>query len=170
MTFKPMTYLVSFTAFVMLFMGLGGWVGYANLADLFLTKAYLNAIPITVHVLTDQQGNVLRWEDRVLLQQGVSASITACNRPLPISIHYSDEAEPTLQASPRVAGISLASNERTEDIRIDKTSHYLYARVFATSNIKSKDTTWLYKFDLQSRKMTRRASVSPNLLPTPFRP
>jgi hypothetical protein len=69
-----------------------------------------------------------------------------------------------------VAGISLASNERTEDIRIDKTGHYLYARVFATSEIKSKDTTWLYKFDLQSRKMTRRASVSPNLLPTPFRP
>ncbi len=170
MTFKPTTYLLSFTAFVVLFMGLGGYVGYAKLADLFLARSYLDALSINAQVLVDQQGNVLHWEDQVPLQHGVSARITASNRPLPISIHYSDEPEPTLQPSPRVTGIPLAANERTEDIRIDKASHYLYARVFATSNIKSKEITWLYKYDLQNRKILRRASVNPILLPAPFRP
>jgi len=170
MTFKPMTYLVSFTAFVVLFMALGGYVGYAKMADLFLAKSYLDASSLNVHVLVDQQGNVLRWEDQVPLQHGGVARITASNRSLPISIQYSGGPEPTLQPSPGVTGIPLAANERTEDIRVDKTSHYLYARVFATSNIKSKESTWLYKYDLQSRKILRRASVSPVLLPTPFRP
>ena len=170
MTFKPMTYLVSFTAFVMLFMGLGGYVGYAKLADLFLAKAYLDARSIHSHVLVDQPGNVLRWEDQVPLQHGGVAHITASNRPQPISIHYPDGSERALQASPGMTDIPLAANELTEDIRVDRTSRYLYARVFATSNIKSKETTWLYKYDLQSRKILRRASVSPVLLPTPFRP
>lgn len=170
MTFKPMTYLVSFTAFVLLFMGLGGYVGYAKLADLFLAKAYLDARPIGSHVLVDQPGRVLCWEDRVPLQHGVSARITAVNRSQPISIQYSGGAASELQASSGEVGIPLAANERAEDIRIDKTSRYLFARVFATSNIKSKESTWLYKFDLEGRRILRRASVSPVLLPTPFRP
>jgi hypothetical protein len=170
MTFKPMTYLVSFTAFVMLFMGLGGYVGYAKLADLFLAKAYQEALSLNVHVQVDQQGNLVRWEDQVPLQHGGSASITASNRSLPISIHYSDESEPTLQPAPRETGIPLAANERTEDVRIDRAGRYLYARVFATSQIKSKETTWLYKYDLQRRKILRRSSISPILLPAPFRP
>ena len=170
MTFKPMTYLVSFTAFVVLFMALGGYVGYAKLADLFLAKSYLDALSINSHVLVDQQGNVLRWEDQVPMQHGVSASITASNRSQLVTIHYSDESASTDQASPRATDIPLAVNERTEDIRVDKTNRYLYARVFATSNIKSKESTWLYKYDLQSRKMLRRAAVSPVLLPTPYRP
>ena len=170
MTFKPMTYLVSFTAFVVLFMALGGYVGYANLADLFMAKSYLDALSIHSQVLVDPQGHVLRWEDQVPLQDGVSARITASNRPLPISIQFSGGPAPTPQPSPRVTDIPLAANERTEDIRIDKASHFLYARVFATSNIKSKETTWLYKYDLQNRKILRRASVSPVLLPTPFKP
>jgi hypothetical protein len=66
--------------------------------------------------------------------------------------------------------IPLAANERTEDVRIDKAGRYLYARVIAASQIKSKETTWLYKYDLRGRKLVRRASVSPVLLPTPFRP
>ena len=170
MTFKPMTYLVSFTAFVMLFMGLGGYVGYSKLADLFLAKSYLDALSINSHVLVDQQGNVLHWEDQVPLQHGVSASITASNRSLPISIHYSGGSVSALPVSPGVVDIPLAANERTEDIRVDRTSHYLFARVFATSPIKSKETTWLYKYDLERRKILRRASVSPVLLPVPFRP
>jgi|ERR1035438_5657597 hypothetical protein len=170
MTFKPMTYLVSFTLFVMLFMGLGGYVGYAKMADFFLARSYLEAISINANVLVDQQGNVLRWEDQVPLPHGVSAHITASNRSLPISIHFSGEPEPTLQPSPWVTAVPLAANERTEDIRIDKASRYLYARVFATSNIKSQETTWLYKYDLQSHKILRRASVNPILLPAPFRP
>ena len=169
MTFKPMTYLVSFTAFVVLFMALGGYVGYAKMADLFLAKSYLDALSINSQVLVDQQGHVLRWEDQVPLPHGVSAHITASNRSLPISIHFSGEPEPTLQHSPWVTAVPLAANERTEDIRIDKASRYLYARVFATSNIKSQETTWLYKYDLQNRKILRRASVSPVLLPTPFK-
>ncbi len=170
MTFKPMTYLVSFTAFVMLFMGLGGYVGYAKLADLFLAKAYLDARSIDSHVLVDQAGGVLCWEDQVPLQHGVSARITACNRSQPISIQYSGGPAPMVQTSPGVIDIPLAANEHAEDIRIDKTSRYLYARVFATSNIKSKESTWLYKFDLEGRRILRRASVSPVLLPAPFRP
>ena len=170
MIFKPMTYLISFTAFVMLFMGLGGYVGYSKMADLFLAKSYLDALSINSHVLVDQQGNVLRWEDQVPLLHGLSVRITASNRSLPISIHYSGGSEPTLPVSPKVIDIPLAANERTEDIRIDRTRHYLYARVFATSPIKSKETTWLYKYDLENHKILRRASVSPVLLPTPFRP
>jgi hypothetical protein len=170
MTLKPMTYLVSFTAFVMLFMGLGGYVGYAKLADLFLAKAYLEASSINVHVLADPQGHVVCWEERVPLQHGESASITASSRSLPISIHYSGGPEPTLQRSPGETRIPLAANERTEDVRIDKTGRYLYARVFATSEIKSKETTWLYKYDLRNRRILRRGSVSPIMLPPPFRP
>jgi hypothetical protein len=170
MTFKPMTYLVSFTLFVLLFMVLGGYVGYSKLADHFLTQGYLDALPINSHVQTDPQGRVLCWEDQVLLEQGASARIAASNRSMPISIHYSDEPEPMVQPSPRETLIPLDANERTEDIRVDRASRYLYARVYATSNIKSKETTWLYKFDLKGRRFLRRTSVNPILLPAPFRP
>ena len=68
MTFKPMTYLVSFTAFVLLFMGLGGWVGYTKLAEHFLAQAYLEALPIRLSVQRDEKGAVVRWQDKVALQ------------------------------------------------------------------------------------------------------
>lgn len=170
MTFKPMTYLVSFTLFVMLFMGLGGYVGYNKIADHLLAQGFLEATPMDVHALVDPRGQVLRWEGKVPLPGGLAASIMASNRPLPISIQYSDEGGATAQPSPGVKGIPLAPNERTEDLRIDKTGRYLYARVFATSDIKAKETTWLYKYDLQRRKLVRRSSASPIMLPAPFRP
>jgi len=170
MTFKPMTYLVSFTLFVMLFMGLGGYVGYSKIADHYLAQSYLDALSINVQVLVDPQGNVLRWEDKVPLPHGVSARIIASNRSLPISIYYSDEPGPTAQPSSGVNGIPLAANERTEDIRIDQAGRYLFARVFAASALKSEGTTWLYKYDLQRRKFLRRTSVNPITLPAPFKP
>ena len=168
MTFKPMTYLVSFTLFVMLFMGLGGYVGYGKIAEHFLVQAYLDALPINAHVQLDPQGNVLRWEDAVPLPQGKSVRITASNRSGPIAIQFPDGPGPAVQ--PTETTIPLAPQERTEDLRIDRTNRYLYVRVFATSEIKSKEATWLLKYDLQNRQLARRASVNPILLPAPFRP
>jgi hypothetical protein len=170
MTFKPMTYLVSFTLFVMLFMALGIYVGYAKFSDLFLTRAYLDATSISAHVLANQEGNLLQWDDRIPLQHGAFARITASNRSLPIAIHYSDESAAVLQPTSGASGIPLAANERTEDIRVDKAGHYLYVRVLATSRAKFEETTWLYRYDLQGRRMSRRSSVNPVLLPVPFRP
>lgn len=164
MTFKPTTYLISFTLFVMLFMALGGYVGYGKMADHFLAQAFLEATPINVQVQEDPQGRVLRWEDQVALPGGGVASILASSRPVPISIHYSGDLGAAVTAIP------LAANERTEDLRLDKAGRYLYARVLATSNLKAKETTWLCKYDLQGRKLQRRASTNPLLLPAPFRP
>lgn len=170
MTFKPMTYLVSFAIFVMVFMGLGGYVGYSKIADHFLAQAFLDALPIQAQVQSDSQGNVVRWEGRVPLPQGTFASITASNRSVPIQIRFSEESTQGPASSPQATDISLAPNERTEDLRLDKTSRYLFARVFATSPIKEKETTWLIKYDLQSRRVVRRATTNPILLPRPFRP
>jgi hypothetical protein len=170
MTFKPMTYLVSFTAFVLLFMGLGGWVGYTKLAEHFLAQAYLEALPIRLSVQRDEKGAVVRWQDKVALPTGVSVGITASNRAQPILIQVVEELAPATQPSAGSMGIPLAANERTEDVRLDRANRYLYARVFATSTIPDKETTWLYKYDLEKRQIVRRTSVNPILLPSPFRP
>ena len=145
MTFKPMTYLVSFTAFVLLFMGLGGWVGYTKLAEHFLAQAYLEALPIRLSVQRDEKGAVVRWQDKVALQAGVSVGITASNRAQPILIEVVEEPAPAMHSATGSTGIPLAANERTEDVRLDRANRYLYARV-------------------------RRTSVKPILLPAPFRP
>lgn len=164
MTFKPMTYLVSFTMFVLLFMALGGYFGYGKIADHFLVQAYLEAHSIQSRVQADAKGNILRWEDTVALPQGTLVRISASNRPQPIAIRYADDLNAT------GADLPLAANERTEDLRIDQAGRYLYARVFATSDIKLKEATWLCKFDLQKRRVARRTAVNPILLPAPFRP
>jgi hypothetical protein len=170
MTLKPMTYLISFTLFVMLFLGLGVYVGYSKIVDHLLAQSFLEATSINASVLVDQQGRELRWEGKISLQQGVVARIVASNRSTPISIHYSDGPGPTRQSHPTADAIHLSANERTEDLRIDKANHYLYARVLASSDIKSKETTWLCKYDLQGRRILRRTSVNPIMLPTPFKP
>jgi hypothetical protein len=170
MTFKPITYLVSFTLFVLLFMGLGGWVAYGKMADHFLALSFLEATSINVHLLVDRQGTVLSWEDQVALEGGGSASILARNRPAPISISYSSEPRPKAQPPPGADGIPLAPNECTEDVRIDRAGRYLFARVFATSKVRSEEVTWLCKYDLRKRRLVRRTSVNPALLPVPFRP
>ncbi len=170
MTFRPMTYLVSFTLFVMLFTGLGVYIGYGRIADHFLTQSFLDATPIDVHVLADQKGQVQRWEEQLPLANGVSVRISANNRALAVSIDYSDEPGPTLQPAARIKGIPLAAGERVEDVRVDKAQRCLYARVFAASHIGSKEATWLYKYDLQHRRLLRRTAVNPMMLPAPFRP
>jgi hypothetical protein len=169
MTFKPMTYLVSFTLFVLLFMGLGGYVGYHKIADHFLTQAFLDATPLQVHVQADPAGPLLRWEERVALERGESASILATSRSQPISIRYA-EAAASPQAPAQEYGIPLAAKERTEDLRVDRAGRYLYARVFAASSLKAEETTWLCKYDLRGRRLLRRIAVNPILLPPPFRP
>jgi hypothetical protein len=170
MTFKPMTYLVSFALFVLLFMALGGYAGYTKIADHFLAQAFLDATPINGHVQLDAQGPVVRWEDRVLLRSGGVAVISASSRVPLISIQFPDDPGSSGQASSRGSGINLAVNERTEDLRIDREGRYLYVRVLATSNIKAKESTWLYKYDLQRRRPLRTSAVNPITLPTPFRP
>ncbi len=166
MTIKPWTYLISFTLFVMIFMALGGWVGYVKIAEHLLTQGYLDASSLQTQLLPDPGGPLLRWEDRVALPQGGFASISASRRAEPLSIRYTAPGQP--QAG--LLEIPLASNERTEDVRLDRANRYLYARVFATSTIPDKETTWLYKYDLQKRQIVRRTSVNPILLPAPFRP
>lgn len=167
MTFKPMTYLISFTLFVALFMALGGYVGYGKLADHVLTQAYLDATSLQVQV--DQQGQTLHWEDDVPLPNGTFARITASSRPLPVSIHFPDEPRPA-QPGPGINDIPLAANEHTEDIRIDRAGRYLYVRVFAASSVKGQEITWLYRYDLQHRGLSRRTAVNPIMLPAPFKP
>ena len=54
-TFKPMTYLVSFTLFVLTFTALGAYVGYGKIADQLLTQGYLEATPLRMQVLPDPQ-------------------------------------------------------------------------------------------------------------------
>lgn len=169
MTFKPMTYLVSFTMFVALFMVLGGYVGYGKIADHFLTQGFLDARSISVHVEADQRGTWLHWEDKLQVQPGLLASIRADNRSIPLSISYSDASSP-VPSSPEVAAIPLAAHEHVEDIRIDAPNRYLYVRVFAAARTKSEEITWLYRFDLRKRKQARHTAVNPILLPAPFKP
>jgi hypothetical protein len=164
MTFKPMTYLLSFTAFVLLFMGLGAYVGYGRITDHFLAQAFLDAAPVDALGQADAQGVVLRWQGKATLPGGVSATFQASNRPQPIAIRYSDEPGSAAHDLP------LAAHERTEDLRIDPAGRYLYARVFAPSDLKSLESTWLCKFDLRKRRLVRRTAVNPIILPPAYRP
>ena len=166
MTIKPWTYLISFTLFVMIFTALGGWVGYVKIAEHFLTQGYLDASSLQTQLLADKEGPLLRWEDRVALPQGGFASISASRRAEPLSIRYvgSDQAPNGLTEIP------LAPNERTEDVRVDRSGRYLFLRILTAAKQKTEETTWLCKIDLQRRRLVRRTSVNPILLPTPFRP
>ncbi len=166
MTIKPWTYLISFTLFVMIFMALGGWVGYVKIAEHLLTQGYLDASSLQTQLLPDPGGPLLRWEDRVALPQGGFASISASRRAEPLSIRYTAPGQP--QAG--LLEIPLASNERTEDVRVDRAGRYLFLRVLTGAKLKSEEATWLCKVDLQKRRLVRRSSVNPILLPTPFRP
>jgi hypothetical protein len=170
MTFKPMTYLVSFALFVMLFMALGGYVAYGRIADHLLAQAFLEATSLNLQVVAEPLGPAVRWEDKVPLPRGGYAHVLASSRSSPISIRYSDEPEPAAQAALGERGILLTADERTEDLRIDKAGRFLYARVFAAATAQAKDTTWLYKFDVQGRRLIRRTPVNPAMLPPPFRP
>jgi len=170
MKFKPTTYLASFAGVVILFMGLGGYVGYVKIAEHLLVIAYLDALPVNARVQAGPQGNVLCWEDKLPQPRGAFVSITADNRGLPIAIQYSDEAGLTAQPASRGAVLPMAVNEHTEDLRVDPAGRFLFARVLAASDIPSREITWLYKYDIQRRRWLRRTSVNPILLPTPFRP
>jgi hypothetical protein len=166
MTIKPWTYLISFTLFVMVFMALGGWVGYVKIAEHFLTQGYLDASSLQTQLLADQEGPLLRWEDRVALAQGGFASISASRRAEPLRIRFATPAQP--QAG--LLEIPLATNERTEDVRVDHAGRYLFLRILTGAKLKTEETTWLCKIDLQKRRLVRRSSVNPILLPVPFRP
>ena len=170
MKFKPTTYLASFAAFVILFMGLGGYVGYVKIAEHLLVIAYLDALPVNARIQPGPQGNVLCWEDKLPQAQGAFVSLSADNRGLPIAIQYSDEPRLPGQSAPRGTLLPMAANERVEDLRADEAGRYLFARVLAASSVPSKETTWLCKYDFRRRRWVRRTSVNPNLLPTPFRP
>ncbi|MCE1203366.1 MAG: hypothetical protein LWW79_02000 [Holophagaceae bacterium] len=157
-TFKPMTYLVSFTLFVLTFTVLGAYVGYGKIADQLLTQAYLEAVPLRMQVLTDPQGPTLSWDERVTLPQGGFVRVVARQRPAAITIDGDD------------AGLLLAAQERPEDLRIDAGGRYLFARTLTTAKTKAEETTWICRYDLKRRRPGRRTSVNPILLPAPFRP
>lgn len=170
MTLKPMTYLVSFTLFVMLFMGLGGYVGYHKIADHLLAQAFLDATPLDVQFQSDREGTVVRWEETIPVKGGGFATISACNRSQPVSIAFSPGGGQPSGVAHQTEVLPLQANERTEDVRLDRAGSNLYVRVFATSDIPSKETTWLCRFDLKTRRLTRRIAVSPATLPAAFRP
>jgi len=157
-TFKPMTYLVSFTLFVLTFTALGAYVGYGKIADQLLTQGYLEATPIRPQVLPDRQGSALSWDERVALPQGVFVRVVAGQRP------------PTLTIDGTAAGLLLAAQERPEDLRIDAGGRYLYARTLTPAKTKAEEITWICRYDLKHRRPGRRTSVNPILLPAPFRP
>jgi hypothetical protein len=164
MTIKPMTYLLSFTAFVILFMALGGYVGYVKIADHFLTQSFLDATPLEARVQADAQGPLQRWEGQVSLPTGGTATILTTSRDSRIAFVYSD-------AAPGTQDLTLAPQERMEDLRLDQAHRYVYVRVLAPAQVKSMEQiTWIYKYDLQRRHLVRRTAVSPILLPAVFRP
>ena len=165
MTIKPMTYLLSFTAFVILFMALGGYVGYVKIADHFLTQSFLDATPLEVRVQADAQGPLLHWEGQVTLTKGGSARILATGRSPKVTFVYPDAAATGTQ------DLSMAAQERIEDLRLDQAHRYVFVRVLAPAQVKTMEQiTWIYKYDLQDRRLVRRTAVSPILLPAVFRP
>lgn len=167
MTFKPMTYLVSFTLFVATFTALGAWVGYGKIADQLLTQAYHDAMPVRVQVVAGPQGPALRWDERLPLPQGGFARVTAGAGLGSIGIDEAGGAGLAAQATP---GIPLGAPERVEDLRVDARGRYLYARILTTAKTRAEETTWICKYDLKRGRVARRTSVNPILLPAPFRP
>lgn len=167
MTFKPMTYLVSFTLFVATFTALGAWVGYGKIADQLLTQAFHDATPVRVQVVAGPQGPALRWDERLPLPQGGFARVTAGPDLGAIAIEEAAAPEAPAQTAP---GIPLAAAERVEDLRVDAQGRYLFARILTTAKTKAEETTWICKYDLKRRRVARRTSVNPILLPAPFRP
>ncbi len=157
-TFKPMTYLVSFTLFVLTFTALGAYVGYGKIADQLLTQAFLEATPLRMQVLPDPQGPSLGWDERVALPQGGFVRVVAGQRP------------PVITIDGAAAGLLLAAQERPEDLRIDAGGRYLFARTLTPARTKAEETTWICRYDLKRRRPGRRTSVNPILLPAPFRP
>jgi len=157
-TFKPMTYLVSFTLFVLTFTALGAYVGFGKIADQLLTQAYLEATPLRMQVFPDPQGSTLTWDERVTLTRGDFVRVVAGQRP------------PAITIDGVAAGLLLTAQERPEDLRIDAGGRYLYARLLTPAKTKAEEITWLCKYDLKRRRLARRTSVNPVLLPAPFRP
>ncbi len=157
-TFKPMTYLVSFTLFVLTFTALGAYVGYGKIADQLLTQAYLEATPLRMQVFPDPQGSILTWDERVALAQGGFVRVAASQRP------------PGLDIDGVASGLLLTAQERPEDLRIDAGGRYLFARLLTPARTRAEEITWLCKYDLKHRRLARRTSVNPVLLPAPFRP
>ena len=157
-TFKPMTYLVSFTLFVLTFTALGAYVGYGKIADQLLTQGYLEATPLRMQVLPDPQDPALNWDERVTLPGGSFVRVVASQRP------------PAITVDGASAGVLLSAQERPEDLRIDAGGRYLFARTLTPAKTKAEEITWICKYDLQRHRLARRTSVNPVLLPAPFRP
>lgn len=158
---KPMTYLVSFTLFVMVVLVLGGWAAVQWMGDHVLTGGFLEAVPLRVEVVQEGPGPALHWEDKVALPGGAYARITASSRSGALAIAWSDRpGQPLL----------VPAGARVEDLRLDPSGRYLFVRAFAPSGLPGKDSTWLCKVDLHARRPLRRALTSPALLPLPYRP
>lgn len=170
MTFKPTTYLLSFAAFVLLFMGLGGYLGFGRIREHFLVQAFLQATPLPFQVRDNPAGGAPRWEALVPLPQGGPVHILAQDRTSPLSLEFSNGSGPGTQVALPVRGLAQSAQGRLEDLRIDQAGRRLYARVLAASEIKSKETVWLCEIDLQDRRLLRSTAVNPILLPAAFRP
>lgn len=165
--FTPTTYLASFAAFVAVFMGIGLYLGYGRMADHLLAQGYLEARPLGAQVQADGQGPLLRWDERVPLSSGGFARIRADGRTGAIVLAFA--AQPS---APETAGdrLDFGSQARTEDLRLDGGGRHLFARVYVRGGQPGLETTWLLKYDLQGRRLARRAAVLPAMLPAPFKP
>ncbi len=165
--FTPTTYLASFAAFVVVFMGLGLYLGYGRIADHLLAQGFLEARPLPAQLQADGQGPRLRWDERVPLAAGGFARIRAEGGSGAIVLAFAAHASAPEAASDR---LDLGAQARTQDLRLDGGGRHLFARVFVRGGQPGLETTWLLKYDLQGRRLVRRAAVLPALLPAPFKP
>mgnify|MGYP006379125681 CR=1 FL=1 len=97
-------------------------------------------------------------DERVALAQGGFVRVAASQRP------------PGLDIDGVASGLLLTAQERPEDLRIDAGGRYLFARLLTPARTRAEEITWLCKYDLKHRRLARRTSVNPVLLPAPFRP
>lgn len=167
MNFTPTTYLTSFAGFVAVFMGIGLYLGYGRMADHLLVQGYLEARPLAVQVQADGQGPALRWDERVPLVAGGFARVTADGRSGLVALAFAAHASAPLTGADR---LDLGAQARIQDLRLDAGSRHLFARIFLRGGQPGLETTWLLKYDLQGRRLVRRAAVLPAMLPAPFTP
>jgi hypothetical protein len=152
-TFKPMTYFVSFISFVVTFFILGLVWGASKVQDYRMVQAYTQAVSLKPFVQPDAFPRLLRWEQD--LAAG-SVHLSATNQPASLALVRPGAAPQAL---------ALDTQGRLRDLRVG--GDVLYARVGLSSPLRPEETDFLQIWDLRSGKPLRQMRTSPGLLPPP---
>lgn len=169
MTFSGRTYLFSFTGFVLIFLGLGIYFGSMKIRDHFQAKAFLDAVPLQTRLVEVGGGRGLRWDAVLPAGGNLSARVQGGGPEQPVTIRYSDDPGPW--DAPGWVLLPVAAHERVEDLRLDPDRGRLFIRLRGRSaGTPALETTWICTFDLARRRMVRKASMSPAMLPPPYLP